>query len=1097
MKLFSHEKRKRSFFLIIFYITASQAFLSAQGRTLITIRRDSITVIEALKAVEEQSGMFVAYNESQLKNTKNLNLTLIRSQIGDALHRILDGTGFTGQLHDNLIIIVPARGNGQKQVSGTILDQNGDPVTGVSVTEKGAANGTVTALDGTFTLQVRENARLRISHIGYLSQDFSTKGRTRFNITLREDARVLNEVVVTALGLKRPERALSYNLQQVDNDDLTTVKSTHFIHTLAGKVAGVQINPGAAGPGAAAKVIMRGTKSISLSNNTLYVIDGIPMHNYVNGGQPGAFATQPGTESAADISPDDIESLSILTGASAAALYGYEGANGVILITTRRGHAGPATLTYSNSTTFSSPLRMPRFQHTYGNATGSVQSWGEPTRHRFNPRHFFNTGTGIINTLTLSTGNKQSQSYFSLSANNASGILPNNRYDRYNFIGRNTSTLFDGKIRIDAGIHYILQKNTNMVSQGQYFNPLPALYLFPRGEDFREVRLYERYDQSREVNIQYWPYEAQGLSLQNPYWIMHRMNRKLSRKRYILSTALTYNATEWLNITGRVNIDNTSHLSTDKRHAGTLATFAGPKGRYGFALRDEQQTYADIIAAISRKTPHITLTLNAGSSINDRRMQLRSMEGDLDKMTNWFTMENMHRDTGILQLDDDGANRQTQSLFANLEIGYRNQLYLTLTGRSDWDSALAWSQSKERSFFYPSAGLTALLHEMTTLPPPITGLKIRLAATSVGNSYAPYLTREFYSYDGQTGAYSLSRTRPNYHLRPEITHAYEAGINLKLLRNTLTLDLTAYRSDTGNQTHQVMEAGDTYDAKLVQTGNVRNSGIELALSYTTRWNHLSWTSDCTFTGNKNQITRLLDESDQYQGITQFDKATLGGSGSPIVRITKGGSMGDLYMTSDFKRDGNGYIYLDHATLLPSMTNLNPDQYIKLGTLLPRYGAGWRNTFTCRGLRLNILLSGRFGGLVVSNTQAILDRYGVSKHSADLRRHGGIHINQRNISARDYLNITGEGSGKADCYVYKADNVRLQEVSLEYTIPRQTLNNPADITLGLVAHNLALIYCKAPFDPEVTPTPASTYYTGVDYFMQPGARHLGFSLKLQF
>jgi hypothetical protein len=294
-----------------------------------------------------------------------------------------------------------------------------------------------------------------------------------------------------------------------------------------------------------------------------------------------------------------------------------------------------------------------------------------------------------------------------------------------------------------------------------------------------------------------------------------------------------------------------------------------------------------------------------------------------------------------------------------------------------------------------------------------------------------------------------------------------------------------------------MEAGDTYDSKLVQTGNVRNSGVELAMGYSNSWNNFSWASNLTFTYNKNEITRLLEDSEEYTGITKFDKATLGGSGSPIVRITKGGTMGDIYMTSDFKRDANGYIYLDHATLLPTMINLNPDDYVKMGSLLPKYNAGWRNSFSYKGIRLNVLLSGRFGGLVVSNTQAMLDRYGVSKYSAKLREAGGVSINGREVSAQDFLKKVGEGTGKGNYYVYKADNIRLQEISIEYTIPRRRVNDIADITVGLVGNNLALLYCKAPFDPEVAASPSSTYYTGVDYFMQPSLRNMGFSLKLQF
>jgi TonB-linked SusC/RagA family outer membrane protein len=1060
----------------------------------------NVSIDKVIKEIEKKTGYSFMF-DSSLDLTGKVNVEYKDEPVNTILNSLFTGKGITCEMSGNQIVLTkgnPVQDTPKKTIAGTISDVNNEPLIGVSVVVKGTANGTITDMNGKYTIRANEKDVLVFSYMGYTAQEKTVGRNTTFNITMQEDNVMLDAVVVTALGIKRAEKALSYNVQQITNEDLTTVKNANFVNSLAGKVAGVQINSSAAGPGSAVKVIMRGSKSITLGNNALYVIDGAPMNNYTGANtDAGVYSSQPGTESAADINPDDIESLSVLTGPSAAALYGYEGANGVILITTKKGRAGKTSVTYSNNSTFSSALKMPEFQNRYGNVEGSVMSWGAPAGYRFDPEKFFNTGTNIANTVSLSTGSEYSQSYFSVSANNASGILPNNDYDRYNFTYRNTSRFLNDKLELDASVNYIIQKSKNMVSQGQYFNPLPALYLFPRGEDFREVQLYERYDSSREVNTQFWPYGDQGLSLQNPYWIMNRMNRRVDRKRYMLSAGLKYNITNWLNVAGRLNVDNSNFRNTDGRYAGTLTTFAGKKGRYRLELRDERQTYADAIASLDKKAGDLSFNVNAGVSVKDYRMESHTVEGDLEKMTNWFTTENMRRAPGVFKLDDDGSKRQTQSVFANAEIGYDNFLYLTVTGRNDWDSALAWSLSKERSFFYPSVGLSGLVSEAVSLPKWFSYLKARVAFTSVGNSYGPYLTREFYIYDEQTDSYALSRLRANYYLKPEITNSYEAGLNMKFLNGSLSLDATCYLSNTRNQTHRITEAGDMYDGRLIQAGNVRNSGIELALGYDNKWDDFSWASNYTFSWNKNKITRLLDNSDEYTGITTFDKATLGNLGSPLVRITEGGTMGDIYMTSDFKRDNNGYIYLDHATLLPSMVSLKPGEYKKLGSLLPEYHMGWRNSFSYKGLRLNVLVSGRFGGLVVSNTQAVLDRYGVSRHSADLREAGGVTINGRNVPAQDFFDVVGQGTGKADYYVYKADNIRLQEVSLEYAIPRRWLSNIADVTVGLVGNNLVLLYCKAPFDPEVVASASSTYYTGVDYFMQPSLRNMGFSIKLQF
>lgn len=1086
--------------LLFFGIVSIQA---QRENFKIFIKKNNTTIKEAFQEIENQTGKSIAYNQSKLDENQKITLDGKNNSLGDILNTILQGTGFSYEMKDDQIMIVSQKGTQQQSkinVKGIITDEKNETIVGASVSVKGSTVGTQTDVDGKFELPISIGQTLRISYIGFHSQEILIKNGATLSITLKEDSKQLDDVVITALGIKREEKALSYNVQKITNEDLTTVKNVNFMNSLVGKVAGAQISTSSAGPGSAAKVILRGAKSVSLSNNALYVIDGVPMNNSTmsrTNQDESAVTSSATTDAAADINPDDIESISVLTGPSAAALYGYEGANGVILITTKKGKVGQTSINYSHSSTFSSPFKMPEFQNKYGNVKGSPLSWGDATDYTYDPKKFFNTGTNIINSLSLSTGNEKNQTYISLSANNATGILPNNNYERYNFSLRNTAKFFHDKLTLDAGFNYIIQENKNMTSQGKYFNPLPALYLFPRGEDFSEVQLYERYDQAKEVNTQYWPYGAQGLDMQNPYWIMHRMNREAKRKRYMISASLQYNITDWLNIVGRINVDNTNSRATHKRYAGTLETFAGPKGRYRIELQNESQTYGDIIANLNKAVGKFSFHVNAGASLKDRRMDFDSTEGDLDKITNWFTRENTNP-AGYFKIDDDGLKHQVNSIFANAEIGYNNYLYLTLTGRNDWDSALEASLSKERSFFYPSVGLSALFSEIITLPSWFTYLKGRASYTSVGKSYEPYLTREFYYYDSQTRQYALAKLEPNWYLKPEITDSYEFGLNMRFLNGDLNFDATYYISDTKNQTHiATLPPGSGYDGKRIQSGNVRNSGIELALGYEHKWGQFSWASNYTFSLNKNKVTSLVKSAD---GITidEVLKARLGETGSPELIIREGGSMGDIYAVSDFKRDINGYIHLDNVTQLPSIELIkNTKDYKKIGSILPDYYMGWRNSFSYKGIRLNVLLSGRFGGKVISNTQAVLDRYGVSKSSAQLREAGPIGISGHNVAVKDYLNIIAQGTGASDFYVYNATNIRLQELSLEYSIPRKWINNIANVTVAFVGNNLAMIYCKAPFDPELTPSVSSTFYNGVDYFMQPSLRNIGFSLKFQF
>ncbi|MDR0507463.1 MAG: SusC/RagA family TonB-linked outer membrane protein [Dysgonamonadaceae bacterium] len=1080
-----------------------QALISyAQNNIRISIGKENLTIKEALKEIEKQSKMSVAYNESKINGEKRIQTSIVNRSLDEAMNMILAGTGFGYRLQDEYIVIVPPKQETvEKKISGTVVDENGEPLIGATISARKSGLGTVTDLDGNFTLSIEQGSAVLISYLGYLTKEITVTNQDDYSIKLLPDAKQLETVVVTALGIKRAEKVLSYNVQTINSNELTTVKSANFINTLTGKVAGATINNSAAGPGAAVKVVMRGAKSLTKNNNALYVIDGIPMYNsnYGNNTTDELYSSQPGSEGAADINPDDIENISLLTGPSAAALYGYEGANGIVLITTKKGRTDKTSVSLSNGTTFSNPLMIPKFQNIYGNIAGETASWGNKTERSYDPAKFFNTGSNISNSLSLATGNDKSQSYFSAAATNSAGILPNNEYNRYNFSYRNTTSFQNDKFILDASINYIIQKDKNMVSQGQYFNPLLALYLFPRGEDFGEVRLFERYDELSGVNTQFWTYGDQGLSLQNPYWIMHRMNRESNKRRYKLSVGLQYNINSSLNIIGRVNVDNSDYRNTEKRNAGTLATFAGSQGYFRLDNRGEQQTYADIIANYNNYAGNFSININAGASVKDFRMNSHSVMGNLNKITNWFTTENLSRTNGF-KMDDDGKRQQSQSLFANAEIGYRSRLYLTLTGRNDWDSALAFSESGEKSFFYPSIGLAVIVSEMVRLPKWFSFLKVRSAFTSVGTAYDPYITGERYEYNTQTDQYNTQLLYPNRNLKPELTSSYEAGLNMLFFNNSFRLDATYYKSMTQNQTFiATLPSSSAYSGVYVQAGNVQNSGIEMSLGYGRQWGSFGWKSSVTYSSNENIVNKLANDiqnpiTGEKISMPYLDKATLGSTGSPIVRLTEGGTMGDIYVNRDWKRDDNGYIYLDPVTSLPSLVDTG---YKKAGSLLAKSHAGWQNSITYKGVTLSALISGRFGGLVVSNTQAFLDRYGVSESSAKLRETDGISISNKKIQAKDYFNIVADGTGQGAHYVYDATNIRLTEVALHYTIQKKSVNNIADITVSVVANNLAMIYCKAPFDPELVASPTNTFYTGVDYFMQPSLRNIGFNVKLQF
>lgn len=434
-------------FTLFFVVCASfYATRSYAQNNAVTIRLSGVSMERVMNEIENQTNyLFLSNKDVDINSVVSVDVEA--RPLSEALAQMVRGTDVVYRF-DGKYILLSKADRRPVTVKGVVTDADGAPVIGASVIVKGTTVGASTNTDGSFSLQVpppAENAVLTVTYLGYEPVDVTVGSRTDFRITLRDSAVAVENVVVTALGIKRQEKALSYNVQQVKSEELTTVKDANFMNSLVGKVAGVQINSGASGPGASARVVMRGEKSIEKGNNVLYVIDGIPMYNHSFGGDGGTYAKQAGSESAADINPEDIESINMLTGPSAAALYGSDAANGVVVINTKRGVKDRTVVTVSNSTTFSKVYRLPDMQNSYGTSSG-LMNWGEKYASTFDAKKFFNTGTNIINSVSVSTGNEKNQTYISASTTNTAGIIPENTYDRYNFTARNTTSFAKDKL---------------------------------------------------------------------------------------------------------------------------------------------------------------------------------------------------------------------------------------------------------------------------------------------------------------------------------------------------------------------------------------------------------------------------------------------------------------------------------------------------------------------------------------------------------------------------------------------------------------------------------------------------------------------------
>lgn len=1087
-------KNIRKSILIICLLLVGSA-IYAQNSSKITIKRKNISLQEALAEVRKLTHMSISYNDSQLP-VNRISLDIEKQPLEQALKVILKGTGFTYLIKDNYIMIVPEQNIKKaksRNISGNVVDAKGEPLIGVTVIEKGTTNGAVTDLDGNYKITTKTATPVLVfSYVGYQTKETHATENI-VNIVLEDGAQELGEVVVTALGIKRSEKALSYNVQKVGNDAVTTVKSANFMNSLSGKVAGVNINASSAGMGGAARVVMRGPKSISQSNQALYVIDGIPVTGRSQGelkGDAMMYANQPGTESIADVNPEDIESISVLSGPAAAALYGSAAAQGVVMITTKKGQEGKVSVTISNSSQFANPFVMPKFQDQYVNRPGEIKTWGDKAASEFGtyePADFFNTGTNIQNNISLTAGTSKNQTYLSVGTTNAQGIIPNNSYDRYNFTFRNTTSFLNDKMTCDFNFNYIREKDKNLMAQGQWFNPLTSLYLFPRGESFDAIRTFEVYDPVRKIYVQNWNY-GDALKMQNPYWVANRMNRTNDRNRYMVSASLKYEILDWLNVTGRLRWDDAATKQEDKRYASTLKLFApSDYGFYGYDKINDQTLYGDLMLNINKTLgENFSISSNMGASFSRLKYDVTGFQGGLKAPSNVFTPNAI--DYGNATNDNrpifESYKHYINSMFISAELGYRSMLYLTLTGRNDWDSAL--HGTAQTSFFYPSVGVSAVISEMAKMPQMINYLKVRASWASVGSAIEPNLSSAWrYEYNPALGTYKTVTYKFPKKFYPERTDSWEAGVTARLFGNALSVDLTVYQSNTRKQTllRDVTSGAAGFNKEYIQTGNIRNRGLELSVGYTKSWADFTWSSSLAYSMNRNKIVELLENPNEV-----VRQAGLSGCG---VVLKKGGGMGDIYTYTDFKRDAEGNIALDSNGNV-MQTNLSNPQY--RGSVLPKGNLGFSNDFSWKGVNLGFVLTARLGGICMSQTQAILDEYGVSTVSAEARNNGGIAVNTGKISAEGYYAVVGGDNPIWSEYIYSATNVRLQEAHISYTLPRKWLKSK-ELTLGVTANNLFMIYRKAPFDPESTAS-TGTYYQGFDYFMQPSLRTLGFNIKLK-
>ena len=992
-------------------------------------------------------------------------------------------------------------------VRGRVVDVSGEPLIGATIREKGGTRGTVTDIEGNFILSVPDSAVLQVSFVGYESIEVSVGGRKTLEIQLRENTVMLDNVIITALGLEKKEASLAYSIQKVKGEELTRMKEVDMITALAGKAAGVQINKNSSGIGGSAKVSLRGIRSASGDNQPLYVIDGVPMLNI---GTEQAYSAIGGTANAgnrdggdgiSNLNPEDVESISILKGAPAAALYGSQAANGVILITTKKGNtAGQRNIYFSTGLTFDKAFSLPKMQNCYG-VSDVVDSWGEktylPTSNELND--FFRTGLTSITSVSVNYGNEKIQTYFSYANTTGRGIVDKNQLTKHNINLRETAVMFNQRLKLDGNVNVMRQIVKNKpVSGGFYMNPLVGLYRFPRGEDLSYYKdNYEIYDPERKLGIQNWHTFTEDFE-QNPYWIQNRIQSKETRMRSIISLSANLRINSWLTVQARGSVDYISDKMRQKFYASTAPALCGANGRYIEMDYQETLIYGDVMAMGKRKWEDFALDVAIGGSINDKNVnstRYDSKNASL-KYANVFNLANivMNGSASIDQKID--SRRQLQSVFGTAQVGYQDKVFLDLTARNDWASTLAYTSHEKSGFFYPSAGLSFLIDKWIQLPEWISFAKLRGTYSKVGNDIPQFITNSV-SHITAGGELQANDAAPFKEMEPEMTHSVEVGTEWRFFQSRLGFNLTYYRTNTHNQFFKLPAlAGDMYAYRYVNAGDIQNRGWELTVDATPVLTpDFTWKTSLNFSSNRNKIKELHEElKELVYGPSSF-------SSSYAMKLVKGGSIGDIYGKA-FVRDVEGNIVYqtegDHKGL-PAVEG--EGNTIKVGNANPRFIMGWNHTFSYKGFSLYFLLDWRYGGKILSQTQAEMDLYGVSQVTALARDRGYVTLEGQQIDNVKgfYKNIVGGRAGVTEYYMYDATNLRLREVSLNYTFPKKWMQKTKvlkDLQLAFVARNLCFLYKKAPFDPDLVLSTGNDNQ-GIEVFGMPTTRSLGFTVKCEF
>jgi TonB-linked SusC/RagA family outer membrane protein len=1141
----SIKKTLRIFKLTVFILFTACLSASAVGGKAqnITFSATNVTLKRVFAEIKKQSDYTVFYNYEILEDAKKVTIHVVDATVEQVLNVALRGQNLTYVIEDKMVGIYKKDPEKQQtmlnlpppppppiNITGQVRNEKDEPVSGASVMIKGSGNGTTTNTDGDFSLNnVSSTATLVISLIGYEVQEVPVNNRTTINVKLQLSAIKLDEVVVTAFGISKEKKGLVYSVQSVKGSEFTEAREVNVANALTGKIAGVDATQVSSGPGGSSRVVIRGNGSFNSNQQPLYVVNGMPIISDNSGAATNTtgFNADRG-DGISSINPDDIESIEVLKSGAAAALYGSQAANGVILITTKSGKAQQGIgVEYSTNYVVGTPTAYPNFQTEYGSGNDGVKpatqaaalsagrlSYGakvdgsqviqfdgverpySPVGVKNNINHFYRPSQDFVNTIALTGGSKELNFRLSLSNLKSLAQTPNSSFDRKvanlalrSKLGKNDL------IELEANVQYNLETGKNRPTVGYAeINSSWATYLLGSTVDIRS--LAPGYDANGN-EIQWNPVPAAP----NPWFIVNKMGNKDDKKRFIGSGSAKINILKNLYLKGTVAQD---YQNVDMMDFVPMGTAFTPKGYLDLASRQATRTNMNLI--LNYNTEFLkNFGVNAFVGSNRERISnlgsnLRGIDFIIPDFISYTNLKTINPSSTTWPYRSE-LRSGTNSVFGSADLNYKSVVFLSVTGRQDWFSTL---NRGHNSIFYPSIGTGIILSDIVTMPAAINFLKLRASWAQVGSStVAPEsINRIYTSIPGGFNGIPV-QTAPNNlqnpDIRPLTVTTTEGGFELQLLQNRLSVDATYYSRVTTNDILQpAISATSGYLAGNQNVGKITNKGIELLITgRPIRTENFSWTSSFNFAYNKSEIVELAP------GITNLTIGTGISSGVSIVNAV-GLPYGSV-LGWKMKKDANGVqVY--------NATSGYEDRYQDyLGVANPPYTMGFSNTFTYKRFTMNVLLDAKFGAVAFNNMWIYAMRFGLTKNTLPGRETGvqldGVDQDGNKFSKlwpvvdldTYYNNLGANYSERA---TFKTDFVKLRSFILDYSIPVRKIKfvKLQSLSIGFVARNLAILYRDkkvkdAGLDPEMQQTVANA--TGTAGAGEPRTRTMGVNLNIKF